>query len=153
MTNSICFSGDCGICDNCSNNTRDSFSQKIDYSKHGCVRGDNLSKIMGPKYVQEFKDRYNKNLLRWAKRYQFKDPFCYGYAPQKIRSSCSGKSEVFHIIDETHSAICDHPYCKMMYSSSTEWEHMSKYPSLPMYTNENDSLQFCGPCMNNESFS
>jgi predicted ATPase len=153
MFPTICFSDECGLCGNCCQNTSESLSSKVDFSSQGAIYGENLSKMMGVKYVQEVKDRYNKNLKLWAKRYQFKDPFCYGYAPEKIKLLEGGNQVTFKIIDQAHSKSCIHPYCQMMYSSSTDWEKKTKYPNLPIYTNEHNTKYFCGPCMTDESFS
>jgi len=145
-----CFSGECNLCYNCCKNTEESF-QNINHNKcENERRSDDISKLMGKKYVQEVKDRYNKNLKKWCKKYSFKEPFCYGYAPENITETFTGGNEKYKIIDRKHRFVCDNTYCKMMYYTSNNWEK-NNYSLLPIYKNINDKY-LCGPCLTNESF-
>lgn len=148
---SNCFSGECGLCRNCCQNTQVGINTPLDVDP--LQKGADLSLFMGRKYVQEITDIYNKNLIRWSKKYGYKDPFCNGCAPQTISLEGTYGSESFAIIDHRHSEVCDNPYCKMIYVSATSWEHSSKYQILPIYVSKSDrALKLCGPCMTNESF-
>jgi len=144
-----CFSGQCGLCNKCNINSEYSFKEiKINKMK----RIEDLSKVMGKNYVQEVKDRYNKNLKEWCKNYSFKDPYCYGYAPEIKSETFTGRNEKYKIIDKIHKHVCDNTYCKMMYTTSTSWEQKKKYSLLPIYKNINKDNFLCGPCLTNDSF-
>jgi hypothetical protein len=144
-----CFSGECGLCRTCVNNYAESFTKVEENKSEELRRAEDLYKLMGKKYVGEATDRYNKNLVKWCKRYGYTDPGCSGYAPPIYRDTY-GK---FKLIEKKHDYICSDPYCKMLYVASTSWEQKSRYPLIPMYTKEDDNkLQICGPCIMNESF-
>lgn len=147
-----CFSGECGLCKNCCQNTEESLQKNIHNKPESERRSEDLSKIIGKNNVQEFKDRYNKNLKEWCKNYSFKDPFCYGYAPKNKRETFTGRNEKYKIIDKIHKDVCDNLYCKMMYTTSTSWEQEKKYCLLPVYKNINEEKYLCGPCLTNDSF-
>ena len=144
-----CFSGQCGLCNKCNINTEYSFKEiKINKMK----RIEDLSKLIGKNNVEEINDRYNKNLKAWCNKYEYKDPFCYGHAPEKIRETFSGRDEKYKIIDKKHNYVCDNTYCKIIYNSLTEWEQEKKYCLLPVYKNINEEKYLCGPCLTNDSF-
>ena len=147
-----CFSGECGLCKNCCQNTDESFQKIIHNKNEDERRSEDLSKMMGKNYVQEVKDRYNKNLKEWCKNYSFKDPYCYGYAPEIKSETYTGRNEKYKIIDKIHNHVCNNTYCKMMYTTSTIWEQEKKYSLLPIYKNINKDNFLCGPCLTNDSF-
>ena len=144
-----CFSGDCGLCFNCGNTSEMSFNRKS-FCKEKIIpenlrRAKDLSKLMGKNYTEEVKERYNKDLLSWCKKYGYKDSFCYGYAPEKIINNDWGKVKTFTIVEQKHTLLCDNIYCKMVYEISSDWEQKTRYPIMPMYKSEN--LNLCGPCI------
>jgi hypothetical protein len=156
MTATECFSGTCGLCIDCTNNTIDSFkdinNQNHELRDQGLRRADDLYKLIGKKYTEEIKERYNRNLLKWCKRYGYKDPYYNEYSPQTIEYTDASVPFKLKLIEERHAFICSDPYCKMLYVSSTSWEHKTRFPLIPMYTGRDNKLQICGPCMTNESF-
>ena len=145
-----CFSGECGLCLNCTNNTENSFIKKEYKQTESLRRARDLYKLMGKKYSEEAKERYDKNLMKWCKKYNYKDPYCYGYSPEKILSDVCGYEQKFKIIQENHNKLCIHPYCKLIFYASSDWEHNKRYPLIPMYTN--GRINICGPCIMNKSF-
>jgi len=152
MSATQCFSDECGLCSNCCVNTMNEFKVSDIETKELLERGRDLSKLMGKQYVEEVKDRYNKNLKTWCIKYGYEDPMCFGYAPEEIKENFSGKNEKFKIINTKHNAICDDPYCRMLYFTSTDWEHKTRHSMLPMYNRERDNLKICGPCLTNDSY-
>ena len=138
-----CFSGECGLCFNCVNTTEMVFNRKS-FCKEKLIpedlqRAKDLSKIIGKNYREEIKERKTKDLLKWCKKYGYKDPFCYGYAPEKI----TDLKYKFKIVEEKHNLLCDNIYCKMVYEISSDWEKKTRYPIMPMYKPE--GLNLCGP--------
>ena len=147
-----CFSGECGLCRDCCVNTMTKFKYHDSVPNDLSERGNDLSKLMGKQYVEEVKDRYNKNLKMWCRKYKYEDPVCFGSAPEEIRENFSGKNEKFKIINKKHTSVCSDPYCRMLYFTSTEWEHKTRHSMLPMYNREGDNLKLCGPCLTNDSY-
>ena len=144
-----CFSGDCGLCNSCTNNSFQSFNSSNNRCKLS-DRSEDLYKIMSKNLKEEAGELYNKNLMNWCKKYQYKDPYCYGYAPEIIKDD---KGDKYKIIEKNHSIICDHVYCRMIYHSSSSWLQGKRYPIIPMYSRQNEyPLNLCGTCMTVESF-
>jgi len=140
-----CFSGECGLCFNCNNNTimscnRDSFTKENGNSYQR--RAKDLYKMLGKKDVEEYTEYYNKKLFDWCKSYDYKDPFCYGYAPEKITYN----NKKFKLVEKKHSFFCDDIYCKMVYENTSPWEQDKRYPIMPIYKSENNNL--CAICIN-----
>jgi len=144
-----CFSGTCGLCNKCNINTGFSFRG---IKQKEMKREEDLSKLIGKNNMEEMKDRYNKNLKKWCKKYGYKDPSCYGYAPEKINETFTGRNEKYEIIDKNHNHVCNNTYCRMMYISSTSWEQQKKYSLLPIYKNIKGDKYLCGLCLTNDSF-
>lgn len=145
-----CFSGECGLCLNCTNNTENSFIKREYKQSESLRRARDFYKLMGKERFSEAKDRYDKNLMKWCKQYDYKDPYCYGYAPETIKLDIYSQNKQFKIIEKKHNNLCVHPYCKMIFFGSNEWEHKKRYPLIPMYTN--NIITICGPCIMNKSF-
>jgi len=148
-----CFSDTCGLCKNCTDNYINSLN-KSDIKNELNQRGLELYKMMGKNYVEEVNNRYNKDLKEWCKKYEYKDPYCYGYAPNIIKTDKTGKVLKFEFIDKKHQYICDNTYCRMMYESKTDWEKQKYYPNIPIYKRikeEGDKggcNQLCCLCIN-----
>jgi len=137
---SNCFSEDCGLCFNCNKNTIMNFNKESAIKEN--KREKDLSKLLGKKNVDEYTEFYNKKLFDWCKRYDYKDPFCYGYAPEKTIYN----NQKFKLIEKKHSLFCDDIYCKMIYENTSPWEQEKRYPIMPMYQSENNNL--CAVCIN-----
>ena len=103
-------------------------------------REKDLSKFLGKKNIEGYTEFYNKKLFDWCKRYDYKDPFCYGYAPEKIKYN----NQLFKLVEKKHSFFCDDIYCKMVYENTSPWEQQKRYPIMPIYKNENKKL--CPVC-------
>ena len=150
MSITECFSGDCGLCNRCTDNTFDIFN-KVEKNKcKSFDRGKDLYKIMGKNLTEEARELYDRNLIKWCKKYRYTEPFLYGYAPQIIKDEKGNKHK---LIEKKHSYICDHVYCRMIYHSSPSWIQNKRYPLIPIYTRQSENpLNLCGPCMTDESF-
>ena len=151
MANAVdCFSGSCGLCKSCTDNYIQSLD-KLEIKNELNKRGLDLYKMMGKNYVEEVNNRYNKDLKEWCKKYGYKDPFCYGYAPNTIKKDNSLK---FKLVENKHNYICENTYCRMMYESKTDWEKQKYYPNIPIYKrikekeDKNGCNQLCCLCIN-----
>jgi hypothetical protein len=145
MTATECFSGDCGLCLTCTNNTEKSLKNIKSDIKEDLQRANDLYKIIGKKSAEEAREKYNKNLIQWCKKYGYKEPQHYNNCPKIITDERENK---YKLIKKKHSYICASPYCKMIYVSSNSWEQQTRYPIMPIYYRDN--VQLCGPCMTND---
>jgi len=139
-----CFSGGCGLCAECDNH--DDISDKPEHLR----RADDLSKLIGSKLINKITDDYNSNLKKWCNKYDYRCSEDIGWAPTIISKYKKINNEPVRLklIQETHSSICDDPWCKVMFVNSSERLHTSFYPSIPIYTRVLDGkLKLCGPCL------
>ena len=139
-----CFSGECGLCFNCENTTEMKFNRKSfnkEKKSPDEKRARDLSKMLGKKNVEEYTEFYNKKLFAWCEKYGYKDPFCYGYAPGRITYN----NQKFKLVEKKHSLFCEDIYCKMVYENTSQWEQNKRYPIIPIYKSENNTL--CAVCV------
>jgi ribosomal protein S15P/S13E len=145
---SDCFSGECGLCFNCNKNSSMDLNRKLNESdmlsglSMSVRRSRDLLKYLGKKNMDEYTEFYNTKLFDWCKSYDYKDPFCYGYAPEKNTYN----NLKFKLIEKKHSLFCDDIYCKMVYENTSKWEQDKRYPIMPIYQYENKNL--CAVCVN-----
>lgn len=156
FTNSaICFSNNCGMCDNCCSNTIDKFNNKqFDKKEEENKRERDLSKLLGKKNIEEITKSYDKQMIEWCKKYQYIDPYCYGWAPEKIKKENYPENiQNYQLILNLHKENCDDLYCRMIYENSDSWTHKTRFPKLPLYkrilnVNNLEQNYLCALCVN-----
>jgi hypothetical protein len=147
-----CFSGECGFCPKCCERCFNRIKESDTPEPLG--RAEDLSKFLGKKRVDDIMMNYNTKLKEWCEEKEYRNTKDIGWTKTKIIVPRRNKNSLqFRLLQESHGAVCDDPWCKVGYVNSTEWIHMSTYTNLPIYECKNDGgsiIHFCGPCMSRE---
>ena len=140
-----CFSGDCGFCKECCQpmyiNTN---VENPPHSDEFLNRSEDLQKFYYGDRYDEIDIEYNQHLKKIIDRTDYRSPSDPGLLSKK--KNLYGKK--YKLIDETHSAVCDDPVCKIFFIKAHDYIRMSKFTQYPIYTREpDDKLQFCAVCI------
>ena len=148
---SPCFSGECDLCANCCGNIQE---KPVEGDSHdSIIRTEQFMSFMNDDDTAELHNDYWSKLDHLKNREVYKSPSNPGYIPKQIMylaNDCPNSSnKVYHLIQETHGAICDELSCQLRYVSVDDAEHMMIYPTIPVYTRtQDDKHQICAVCAN-----
>ena len=137
-----CFSSSCGLCDIC---CKDSISKRNDKQQRE-QRTKDLYKILGPQKLSTLHNEYAGNLKQWCRERGYKGSNDIGWARTTMNLG-----EDKYILSTRNKAVCDDPFCKVIYLNMHEHLRKSFYHSIPLYIRnkkfEEDKFKLCGPCI------
>ena len=138
---SPCFSGECELCPSCCD------AEPKSDEPESLQRAEDLKKFMGNRLDDEL-NHYNKSLKKIMKGAAYRNPSDIGFLKEKITYGDKLGYNKYHLIQESHSAVCDDQLCKVFFVSAHDNQKMMFYPNLPIYTRVSDNgHQLCAVCI------
>ncbi len=138
---SPCFSGECGLCLNCSGNYETTMSHKKSKS---FMKREDLSKIYGKQNLEEYEKEYMQEMKELCKKRNYKNPEVRGTMPLKIIF----QENKYNFVPEYHDLVCDEPICQARYENSVDHIRNTHFNCIPMYQREKNKTNLCAICMN-----
>ena len=138
---SPCFSGDCGLCLNCSGNYETTMSHKKSKS---FMKREDLSKIYGKQNLEECEKEYMQEMKELCKKRNYKNPELRGTMPLKIMF----QDNKYTFVSEYHDLVCHEPMCQARYENSVDHIRKSHFNCIPIYQRDKNKANLCAICMN-----
>ena len=149
MVSAPCFSGNCGLCDDCSGG----FLKGIPMTpfQESNLRGDNFASFLQDpdkekNILHHFWNKYNYLKQRDVYDSQGASTFIAKTIKYEPPSCPGNKDHTFYLTPPT-SSTCDELACKMRYSLSNQ-SMKCVFQSIPTYsrTGQSDGYQICSVC-------
>ena len=139
---SPCFSGDCGLCNNCCGNYQAGHTITEELNKtQRATDHIKFTKSDLEKLTQE----YWRGLRKIYLDTEYSSPSQPGGLPRIYHTdNYPHSSDIYRLHMKCHEKVCHMPLCQMMYQDTHEHQR-SVYNILPVYVGEHCTL--CAPCI------